>query len=72
VATNPTTGDVWRYHGTPNQWTQIGGTGAAFAVGDKTVYGLSPGGDGVWQYDGSGTSWTQIGGPASEITVAIT
>lgn len=66
-ATNPTSGDVWQYNGTPMNWTKIGGPGKMFAVGKKNVYGLSPDGSGVWQYSGVPMKWTKIGGPAGSI-----
>jgi Tectonin domain len=78
VATNPANGDVYRWTGStvppfgggtpdPMQWEQIGGPGAAFAIGDDTVYSLTPNRGAVYAYDGSGQSWTQIGGAASAI-----
>ena len=67
VATNPSTGDLWRYLGTPLEWELIGSPGADFVVTGDTVVGLSPDRSAVWQYDGTGTSWTQIGSPAGEI-----
>ena len=63
-------GGLWRYLGTPNQWQQIGDTGAEFAVTGDTVFGLTSNSDSVWRYDGSGTSWTQVGNGASAL-VAI-
>ena len=67
MATNPSTGDLWRYLGTPLEWELIGSPGANFVVTGNTVVGLSPDRSAVWQYDGTGTSWTQIGSPAGEI-----
>jgi hypothetical protein len=73
LATNPQSGDVYLYSGTPNQWTRIGGPGRVFVIGgtggilgDAQIYGLAPNGSGVFQWQ-SGTTWTQIGGPASWI-----
>ena len=56
VATNPSTGDLWRYLGTPQEWELIGSPGATFVVTGNTVVGLSPDRSAVWQYDGTGTS----------------
>ena len=61
-ATNPTTGDLYHYLGSPFQWARVGGPGRMFAVNAGHLYGLSPDGSGVWQYTGDGTndSWTPI------------
>ena len=67
MATNPSTGDLWRYLGFPQEWELIGTPGASFAVTGDTVFGLSTDRQAVWQYDGTGMSWTQVGGPAGEI-----
>ncbi|KAK1181995.1 DNA/RNA non-specific endonuclease, partial [Streptomyces sp. NBS 14/10] len=62
-ATNPDTGKLFRYDGTPDQWTETGGPGATFAVGDRGVYGLTPDGSGVHRWSGDGTGWTALGAP---------
>eukprot|EP00130_Batrachochytrium_dendrobatidis_P008451 XP_006683326.1 hypothetical protein BATDEDRAFT_93090 [Batrachochytrium dendrobatidis JAM81] len=67
VATDPTTGNLFRYLGSPHNWQHIGGPGAMFAVTADSVYGLTPNKSGVFRYDGNGTSWTQIGSAAGEI-----
>ncbi|MEV0052134.1 hypothetical protein AB0H34_16695 [Saccharopolyspora shandongensis] len=69
AATNPSSGDLFRYRNTPDQWAHIGGPGASFAVTGESVYGLStnPVGGGVFRYDGNDMSWTRIGGPAGQI-----
>jgi hypothetical protein len=67
VATDPTTGDLFRYLGSPGNWEFIGGPGAAFAVTADTVYGLTPDRSAVFRYDGFGSSWTRVGGPANEL-----
>lgn len=65
-ATNPGTGDIYRYLGAPDQWTRIGGPGRTFAVNATGVFGLSPDGSAVLQWSG-GQSWTRIGGPAGRL-----
>jgi arabinan endo-1,5-alpha-L-arabinosidase len=60
-ATDPATGNINRYNGTPMNWTQIGGPGAEFAVNAVGLYGLAPDHSKVMQWSGSGTDWTQIG-----------
>jgi hypothetical protein len=67
VATDPTTGDLFRYLGIPMKWEQIGGPGATFAIAAGSLFGLTPDRRAVYRYDGSGTSWTQVGGPAAAI-----
>ncbi|MEU1823067.1 hypothetical protein ABZ502_11610 [Streptomyces abikoensis] len=66
-ATNPTTGDIFRYNGTPDNWTKIGGPGAQFVVTGGALYGLSPDKKAVFRWTGSGTTWTRIGGPAATL-----
>ncbi|MFC0438187.1 glycosyl hydrolase family 32 [Kutzneria buriramensis] len=65
-ATNPQTGDLYHYNGSPMNWSRIGGPGRTFAVNDDGVYGLSPDGQGVYHWTG-GTNWTQVGGPAGTL-----
>ncbi|PGK33921.1 tectonin domain-containing protein [Bacillus thuringiensis] len=67
VATDPTTGSLFRYLGSPHNWQHIGGPGAMFAVTADSVYGLNPNKSGVFRYNGTGTNWTQIGNAAGEI-----
>ncbi|MGW4650170.1 hypothetical protein [Kitasatospora sp. NPDC004289] len=65
LATNPSSGDVYKYDGA--NWARIGGPGRKFAVGGSgQIYGLSPDSSGVYQWL-SGTNWKQIGGPALDI-----
>ncbi|WP_431956697.1 tectonin domain-containing protein [Nocardia lijiangensis] len=65
-ATN-SSGDIWRYLGTPDKWELVGGPGATFVVTRDSVYGLTPERTAVFRYSGSGTAWTRIGGPASQL-----
>jgi len=68
VATDPNTGALFIYQGSPGYWTQIGGAGAEFAVTDDSIYGLTPNKGAVYRYDRyPGTSWTWVGGPASRL-----
>lgn len=66
-ATNPHTGDLYKYNGKPGKWTRIGGPGAQFAVGHDRVYGINPDHTAVYEWTGQGTAWTKIGGPAKNI-----
>lgn len=66
IATDPRTGDVNLYLGTPHKWTRIGGPGRDFAVGSTgKIWGHSDAG--VYEWRGSGTDWTRVGGPAANI-----
>lgn len=66
-ATNPHTGDLYKYDGKPGKWTRIGGPGAQFAIGHDRVYGINPDRTAVYEWVGQGTDWTKIGGPAKNI-----
>ncbi|MER7043071.1 DNA/RNA non-specific endonuclease [Streptomyces microflavus] len=66
-ATQPGTGDLYRYDGKPGRWTRIGGPGAHFAVGKDHVYGITPDHTAVYEWPGNGTEWTRIGGPARHL-----
>ncbi|MFJ8770518.1 tectonin domain-containing protein [Streptomyces clavifer] len=66
-ATNPDTGDLYKYDGKPHKWTRIGGPGAQFAVGHDHVYGITPDHKAVYEWSGKGTDWTRIGGAAKDI-----
>ncbi|MBM3235625.1 hypothetical protein FJZ31_04935 [Candidatus Poribacteria bacterium] len=56
--------DIFRYEGTPSWvWPRVGGPGAAFAVNDVALYGISPDGQAVMRrHHGTGEKWTRIGG----------
>ncbi|HPJ30707.1 MAG TPA: hypothetical protein PLZ42_04890 [Methanothrix sp.] len=64
------TGDIYRYSGTPDQWTKVGNPGKKFVatggVGSR-LYGLDPAGMGVYEFTGTPMNWTQVGGPAADI-----
>ena len=67
-ATNPDSGDIYRYNGSPFDWTKVGGPGLTFAVnGLGELFGISPDGGGVFYWTGTPEQWTQIGGPAGNI-----
>jgi hypothetical protein len=66
-ATDPNTGDIYRYSGAPMSWGRIGGPGGVIAVAGNTLYATSPNRDRVMQWTGSGANWTQIGGPAANL-----
>lgn len=67
-ATNPTTGDLYRFDRSPFSWTKIGGPGRMFAVGDDDhLYGLALDGSAVFQYLGVPGRWMRIGEGAEAI-----
>ncbi|MHC0430988.1 family 43 glycosylhydrolase [Streptomyces sp. O3] len=66
-ATNPSSGDLYKYNGTPEDWSKVGGPGAQFVVADGRLYGLSPDKDAVYEWTGSGTAWTKVGGAADKL-----
>ncbi|MGW7141728.1 phospholipase A2 [Streptomyces xanthophaeus] len=57
LATDATTGDVAKYDGKAEKWTQIGGPGLQFASTDRNIFGLGPDRK-VHQYDGKPGKWT--------------
>jgi hypothetical protein len=66
-ATNPQTGNIYKYNDAGQGWTMVGGAGKHFVVNDTGLYGLAPDGSAVYRWNGSGTAWTQWGGPAGWI-----
>lgn len=64
-ATDPILGNIYRYSGTPMQWSQIGDSGTTWAVNANGIYGLND--FGVFQWTGTGTYWVWIGGPAGAL-----
>ncbi|WNI34386.1 DNA/RNA non-specific endonuclease [Streptomyces sp. ITFR-6] len=66
-ATNPDTGDLYKYGGKPDRWTRIGGPGATFAVGGDHVYAINPDHTGVYEWTGKNTDWTKIGEAATDL-----
>lgn len=81
-ATDPKTGDIYRYIDDIYQpsaplgeivegvlgkdWARVGGPGSMFRVGTK-LWGLAPDRQAVMEWSGKGTKWTKIGGPAKDI-----
>lgn len=63
-ATNPDTGNLYKYNG---QWSAVGGPGATFAVTDNNLYGLAPDRTSVVEYDTGKKKWNKVGGPAGDI-----
>jgi Glycosyl hydrolases family 43 len=63
--TSPSNGDIYRYTGTPNQWTRVGNGGGSWAVNVNGLYGRNS--TGVYQWSGLRTYWVRIGGPAGAL-----
>ncbi len=62
------TGDLYRYNGSPNGFTKIGGPGKSVAMDDYSqLYATSDTGGAVFRYDGTPMKWTQIGGAATAL-----
>ncbi|WP_143532018.1 hypothetical protein [Saccharothrix sp. ALI-22-I] len=67
LATNPNSGDIFRWSGTGTDWYKIGGPGADFRVAaNNRIFGLTPNKSGVWMHS-SGETWVNVGGPAAAI-----
>jgi hypothetical protein len=64
---NATTGDIFRYDGSPGSWTRIGGPGHSFVANQRTVYALSMDRGGIYEYMGKPEKWARIHGPAGAI-----
>ncbi|MEV6734568.1 hypothetical protein [Streptomyces sp. NPDC051364] len=60
-ATNPDTGNIYKYDGRPDQWIEVGGPGATFAVSDTHLYGLTPDRSAVYEWTGKDTDWILAG-----------
>nr|WSW64476.1 hypothetical protein OG513_38675 [Streptomyces sp. NBC_00998] len=68
-ATNPDTGNIYKYDG---KWSAVGGPGATFAVTDNNFYGLTPDRTSVVEYDADKKKWRTVGGPAGNIFASNT
>ncbi|MFJ9694361.1 phospholipase A2 [Kitasatospora sp. NPDC101183] len=67
-ATDPKTGNLNKYTGTPGSWTKVGDPGRTFAVTNDHLYGLAPDGSSVHEWTGRGTDWRTIGTtPAAQL-----
>lgn len=68
-ALSPDGSAVWRYDGTPMQWTKIGGAAKEIY---GCVYGLfatNPDTGDIYSYGETANSWTKIGGPGKMFAV---
>lgn len=67
LATQPNTGEIFRWSGSGLTWFKIGGPGADFRVaGNNSIFRLAPDRSGVWMH-WSGETWVNVGGPAAAI-----
>jgi hypothetical protein len=60
---NPDRSAVYKYNGTPESWSQIGGPAVSLINGGSNLYAISPSDFSIWQYMGTGDQWQRIGGP---------
>lgn len=60
---------VFRYDGTPGQWTQIGGPAAALFAAETSLYATDPNVGDLHEYNSTSSSWTTIGGPGKTFAV---
>ena len=65
-ATNPSTGDIFRFEGNGKPWTKVGGAGAEFAVTNHDLFALATDRSLVRRMVAPG-KWENVGGPASHI-----
>ncbi|MFD8147101.1 hypothetical protein [Streptomyces sp. NPDC059708] len=63
-ATDRVSGVIRKYDGEPDSWSYVGEPGAAFAVSDNHLYGLTPDRSEVYQWngkEGGGADWSTAG-----------
>ncbi len=60
---SPDRSGVYKYQGTPEHWTKIGGPSERLIGGGSKLCALSPQNSDIWQYTGQGDEWQKIGGP---------
>jgi hypothetical protein len=67
-ATGPNGGSIWRNDSSNwDHWTQVGASGAEFAVNNVGLYGVDPGHDGLFMFNGAPNAWTWIRGATQEV-----
>ena len=70
-AINPTNNYIYSYDPVHKKWTEVGGPGKMFAVGDKgELYGISSDGNSIFRYSGSPGKWQRIGNQTKKIYAA--
>jgi hypothetical protein len=70
LATDLSTGDIFRYLNGGTAWERIGGPGRTFVVNGGGVFGQSPNAEGVFRWTGTPGSWVRIGGAFDTIVGA--
>ncbi|KOX22355.1 hypothetical protein ADK67_24325 [Saccharothrix sp. NRRL B-16348] len=71
-ASGPNGHDLFRYEGSPGNWTWITDTldpEDTVLVGEESLYRLPADGSAVWEWDFPRATWTRIGGAARSIHV---
>jgi hypothetical protein len=56
---------VFKYTGTPGNWTKVGGPAASLIGGGSFLYATSPGTGDLWRYSGKGEQWDKVGTPGT-------
>ncbi|MET8956809.1 hypothetical protein [Streptomyces sp. NPDC004533] len=71
VSTNPFSGELFLYQGTPgdwkNDWKRISGPSGGVAITANTIYSLTTDRSSLYSYDVRQDSWTRIAGPTGQI-----
>ncbi len=60
---------VFRYNGTPESWTQIGGPATKIFIGASRLYATNPTTGDIYEYNGTPYNWTRIGSPGRTFVV---
>ena len=71
-ATNPQSGDIYRYDGKLSPWERVGNPGRFAVDGNGRLFGVSPDGSSIRAYDAGSKTWQviadqRIAGPIGEL-----
>jgi len=61
---------VYKYNGTPENWTKVGGPAASLIGGGSFLYATQPGTGKLWRYSGKGEQWEEVGTPGTGFVAA--
>jgi hypothetical protein len=70
-ALSPDGSGVWRYEGTPMQWTKIGGAAKEIYGGVCGLFATNPDTGDIYSYSETANSWKKIGGPGKMFAVGF-
>lgn len=68
-ALSPDGSGIWRYEGTPTQWTKIGGAAKEIYGGVYGLFATNPDTGDIWSYSETANAWKKIGGPGKMFAV---